>query len=639
MRLLLIIICCSVPLIVSGQSKEQPNILWITIEDTSPHFIGCYGNKDARTPNIDRLAAAGVRFTNAFANAPVCSSARSTIITGALNETLGTGNHRSNYPLPDFIKGFPTFLKNQGWYTSNNVKTDYSTSDSKRLVRESWHESSNKAGWWNRGPDQPFFSVFNHMDSHQSRTMTNPYKWYQKFVHEKLEEDLVIGENDFEMPPYLKDSPEMRRHVVRVYNSLALTDKKIGLLLDSLEQDGLMEETIIFLYADHGEAIPGGKSGSVGIGYKVPFIIHFPEKYKHLSPWESGTVSDELINFDDLAPTILSMAGIEIPDYMTGRPLLGKSRKAPEEYIYTSRNRIDETPGLTRSITDGQFMYSKVFMPQFPELRYQKYADVSDVVQQIRNDYRAGALNKIQYAMLAERETSEYLYDLEADPWKLHNLANEKKYRNKLKGLRNKLYEHILEIRDVLFLPEYTIDQFSQKNTTAFEYRQTQDYNLSEILNTAALAGNRKNADQLLNRLDMKDPYVLYWTLMGLHGMKGMDLTGIKDKIIPLMDHAYPPVQVIASMLAFNKFNNEKAEAKLKSFIAHDNPLLALQTLQLIQYTNGAPLYFQKELQELIQLKKEENAFLSAVSAAETMLFYENNRALYYDQMKKWMNF
>jgi arylsulfatase A-like enzyme len=639
MRFLIIILFhCCFSFLASAQPEEQPNILWITIEDTSPHFIGGYGNKNAKTPNIDRLIKEGVKFTSAFANAPVCSSARSTIITGALNETLGTGNHRSNYPLPKFIKGFPTFLKEKGWYTSNNVKTDYATSDSRRIIKESWHESSNDAGWWDREINQPFFCVFNHVDSHQSRTMTNPYPWYQKFVREELDDKMVVGENEFEMPPYLKDSPEMRKHIARIYNSIALTDKRIGLLLDSLEDDGLMDETIIFLYGDHGEAIPGGKSGSVGVGYKVPLIIRFPEKFKYLSPWEIGTVSDELINFDDLGPTILSIARIEIPDYMTGRPILGNYRKAPEQFIFTSRNRIDETPDLTRSVTDGEFMYSKVFMPQFPELKYQKYADVSDVVQQIRNDHQAGVLNRRQSAMLEERATSEYLFNLKADPWKLHNLADEEKYRNKTKDLRNILFKHILDVRDVMFLPEYSIDQLS-RNTTAFEYRQTQDYNLPELLKTAALTGHRKNAKQLLRRLDMNDPHVLYWTLMGLHGLKKIDFMGKKDKIVQLIDHDYPPVQVLASVIAFNNFENEKAEAKIKSFLANDNPLIVLQTIQLIQYTNGFSVHFQGELQKLIKIKKEDDAFMNAVNAAETMLFYENNSTLYYDRMKKWINF
>lgn len=633
----MIFFCCA-SVISFGQSDEKPNVLWITIEDTSPHFIGSYRNKEAKTPNIDRLAEKGVRFTNAFANAPVCSAARSTIITGTLNEVLGTGNHRSNYPIPDFIKGFPTFLKNKGWYTSNNPKTDYNTSDAKRLIEESWHESSGDAGWWNRESEQPFFSVINHTESHQSRTMTNPYQWYKEFVYEKLEEDLVIGEDDFEMPPYLHDSPEMRKYFARVYNSISLTDKNIGLLLDRLERDGLIDETIIFLYADHGEAIPRGKTGSVGIGYKVPLIVWFPEKYQHLSPWGTGTVSDELVNFDDLGPTVLSLAGIKAPDYMTGRPIMGEFRKSPETFLFTSRNRIDETPGLTRSITDGNLMYSKVFTPQFPELEYQKYADVSDLVQLIRKDYKSGKLNEVQAEMLEERNTSGYLYDLDSDPWKLNNLAEDEKYVENVRKLRDALYEHILEIRDVMFLPEYTIDQLS-KYTTPFEFRKSSRYNLSEILRTAKLAGQEGSALELINKLNTEDRFVLYWTLMGLQARKDVNLTMVKPRIISLMEHEYPPVQVLASIMVFNKFPDEKVAAKeyLRSFIASDNPLLALQALQLIQYTNGSARHFIKDFQELIRTKKDKSSFLSPVSVAETILFYENERPLYYRQMKKWL--
>lgn len=614
---------------------NQPNILWITMEDTSPHFIGCYGNKDAKTPNIDRLAEEGVRFTNAFANAPVCSSARSTIITGAVNETLGLGNHRSSYPLPGYVKGFPTFLKEQGWHTSNNVKTDYCTADSKRIVKESWSESSNHAGWWNRKADQPFFSIFNHTQSHQSYTMTNPYRWYQENVIDHLEEERIVRDDEFEMPPYFRDSPEMRKYFARVYNSVSLADKNIGLLLDSLRRDGLLEETIIFFYADHGEAIPRGKSGSVGIGYKVPFIVWFLEKYKHLSPWKTGGVTDELICFDDLGPTVLSMAGIKAPDYMTGRPFLGKFRGKPRPYVFTSRNRIDETPGLTRSITDGRYMFTKVFTPQFPELEFQKYADVSDIVQLIRKDNREGVLNPVQSEMLEKRTTSDYLYDLESDPWKLHNLAQDDEYAGRVKKMKGKLYKNILEMRDAMFAPEYELDRISM-SSTPFEFRQTRAYRLPAILKAAEPVA-AESAGRTLKKLETDNHYALYWTLMGLVGVDCNDAR-LQNKLTSLMDHEFIPVQVLASMISFDQFKDQKGGRKVKSFIASENPLIALQAAQLIQYTPGAPAHFQKELQDLVNLKKDQKDFLNPVSAAETMLFYLKGEPLYYDHMKSWMD-
>src|SRR6056297_1862034 len=199
-----------------GQKKKQteelkPNILWVTIEDTSPQFIGCYGNEDARTPVIDNLAEEGVRFTNAFSTGTVCSPSRTAIITGVKTYKAGTGNHRSKYPVPEFIKGFPYYLQQQGYYTTNNVKTDYNVRGEKDFINEAWNESSNQAGWWNRQPGQPFFAVFNYNDSHQSRTMTMTYDWYQENVLDHLLTEEIIGEDEFEMPPFYRDSPEMRK--------------------------------------------------------------------------------------------------------------------------------------------------------------------------------------------------------------------------------------------------------------------------------------------------------------------------------------------------------------------------------------------------------------------------------------------
>ncbi len=617
-------------------TAQKPNILWVTIEDTSPQFIGCYGNKDAKTPNLDKLAREGVRFARAFANAPVCSSARSTIITGILNGALGTGNHRSKYPISDKIKGFPTYLRENGWYTSNNVKTDYNTSDSKRLINESWNESSKNAGWWKREKDKPFFSVFNYIESHQSRTMTFPYKWYLEEVYNKLEDSERIGENDFDMPPYFKDTPQMRKYFARVYNSISLTDKAIGKLLARLKDDGLMDETIIFFYADHGEAIPRGKSGSVGIGYKVPMIIWFPEKYKKMSPWKIGSISDELICFDDLAPTVLSIAGIEPPAYITGRAFLGEFRENPNQYVFTSRNRIDESPGLVRSITDGRYMYSKVFKSQYPELEYQKYADVSEITQQIRTDFKNKNLNEVQADMLNPRETSEYLYELEKDRWKLKNLAGDSDKKEIVLEMKQKLYDHILQLKDIMFLPEYAIDSIS-KHSTPYEYRLTEDYHLKEILKQAFLSGEKDKVEEILNGLDSDNKDVVYWSLIGIQSLKNIDLSGIKKKLIDKMTNQYPPIKVAASSIAFEKLGNRNEAVKaIKKLLKDDNPLVALDMLQNIQYMKNGTEYFKAELKSLLEKRKGNDDFSWVTSSAETSLHNIGEGELYYEHMKKW---
>lgn len=309
------------------KAQEMPNVLWLVLEDTSPQYIGCYGNEQVNTPNIDRLAKGGVRFTNAYSTGTICSPSRSAIITGVKTYKMGTEHHRSNLRIPDFIKGFPAYLRSEGYYTSNNSKTDYNTSSAKRLIQESWDESSGNAGWWNRTTGQPFFAVFNFGDSHQSRTMTNPYEMYVKQVLEALPDSLHVRDEEIEMPPYYRDSKAMRKEMARVYNGVSLADFKLGKILERLERDGLMDSTIVFFYADHGQGMSAVKTNGNGQGYKVPFVIWFPEMYKHLSPWGTGgVVTNETINFTDLAPTLLGLAGVEVPEYMDGRSLMGKAR-------------------------------------------------------------------------------------------------------------------------------------------------------------------------------------------------------------------------------------------------------------------------------------------------------------------------
>ncbi|MBT5427082.1 MAG: sulfatase, partial [Bacteroidetes bacterium] len=561
---LLLIVSC-----LSCSQSPLPNILWITIEDTSPQFIGYEGNEAVHTPNIDKLAREGVRFANAFATAPVCSSSRSTLITGCRTEALGTGNHRSAMPIPDAILGFPQYLRNLGYYTSNNSKTDYNTSAARRIIDSAWNESSGKAGWWKRESDQNFFSVFNYNSSHQSRTMTNPYLWYKEKVFNKLPDSLRTYTEEIEVPPFYLDSYEMRKHLVRVHNSLNLTDVEIGLLLDSLRQNGLIESTIIFFYADHGEGIPRGKTNPTGFGYKVPAFVWFPERFKHLSPWPLGTVTDELISFEDLPPTVLSLAGAEIPDYMTGRTFIGKDRQEPRSLVYLSRNRIDESPDLARSVSNGKFLYTRVFLPRYPILKYQKYSDVSDITQLIRKDFDAGILNEVQADMLHPRPV-EYLFDLHQDPWETNNLINDDAHSAIREEMRNELKASILEIRDIHFLPEYELKKISEVSTP-YEYRLTEAYDYQAIIDAAYLSGEQSGSANInLDLLNNENPVIRYWGAVGVHNQLDNYLEYLEEIQTHLTD-SYPPVQIELAAVLFEMTAHPVAKDILLSFLNSDN--------------------------------------------------------------------
>ncbi len=580
-------------LAISGCTSEnltqpKPNILWITIEDTSPQFIGCYGNQDARTPEIDRLAREGVRFSNAFSTGTVCSPSRTAIITGVKTYQTGTGNHRSKYPVPEFIKGFPYYLQQAGYYTTNNQKTDYNVANEPQFIREAWNESSGEAGWWGRKPGQPFFAVFNFMDSHQSRTMTESYEWYRENVLTKLPENERIPDTAFDMPPFYRDSPEMRRQFARVYNSIRLTDRKIGELLARLEKDHLKDSTIIFFYGDHGEGIPRGKTNGINLGYRVPFIVWFPEMYKHLSPWgTAGVVTDELVDFTDLAPTLISLAGGQIPEHMTGRRLLGKDRSKPDGHLTLSSDRSDNGIDMIRTVTDGKYVYSRNFMPFMPEARYIRYMEIGEIKQQMRKDLAEGKLDPLQKSLFEERP-AEFLFDIENDRWETKNLAGDPAYQTVLLKMREFLKTEVLESRDVMFLPEYEIGLLAD-TATAYEFRSDeQDYHLSAIYEAASLSGFREKeiAEKQIKLLADPEKIVRYWAIIGLRSQSLEDLKPYSGEIIQAMQDDYPPVAVTASAIAFQEFKYKPAEENLKRYCAEENKDMALMAINYLLYTD-----------------------------------------------------
>lgn len=590
----------SISVFAQSQQTEKPNILWVTIEDTSPQFIGAYGNKDARTSNIDQLAQEGVLFTNAFSTGSVCSPSRSAIITGVKTYKLGTGHHRSKVPAPDYIKGFPYYLRQHGYFTSNNKKTDYNLADGQKFIREAWNENSGKAGWWQRKAGQPFFSVFNFTESHQSKTMTFPFEEYKKQILNNLKPEEVIGDNAFKMPPIYHDSPEMRKQFARVYNSIKYTDNLIGDLLTRLEKDNLKDSTIIFFYADHGEGMPRGKTNGIDYGYRVPFVVWFPPMYKHLSPWgKSGVVTDELIDFEDLAPTVLNLAGAQIPEHLKGRTLIGKNRSKPVEQIFLSSDRADNSPDLTRTITDGRYVYSRNFMPFEPELRYIRYMEVGEIKQQMRNDLKANKLNNLQKSLFEPREP-ESLYDIKNDQWETRNLALEPEYQEILKKFRKDLGEHIVTEQDVLLLPEYKTKLISE-STTPYEYRQDPTrYPVKEIYTAASLSGFRDvaTAQKQAVLLKSNNEDVRYWAILGLRSQNKNIQKKFKNEILKALTDNYPPVAITASAIAYDVFKNTVAEAYLKQAVLNPNEDLALLAINYLLYVEN-PKPFIPQMNEI----------------------------------------
>lgn len=618
--------------------RDRPNILWLTYEDTSPQFVSCYGQTPVvTTPTIDRLAAGGVRFDNAFATAPVCSASRSAIITGCCNQATGLGHHRSKYPIPrELIKGFPYYLQQSGYYTTNNVKTDYNILDERDFVDETWHESSNRAHWRNRSGGQPFFSVFNYMDSHQSRTMTRPWRWYEEQVLGELPGEDVVSPDRVSMPPIYRDTPEMRRHLSRVYNSLRLCDRRIAERLAQLQADGLMDETIIFCFADHGEGIPRGKGNGIGFGYRAAFVIWFPDRYAHLSPWGTQTVTDELVSFEDLAPTVLSLAGLSIPGFMTGRPVLGSAREPAPEFIFAGRDRLDDTPDLCRSATDGRFVYTRNFFPHLPVVKYQKYGDVGEIQQAIRRDYAAGVLDEFQAELVQPTRPREYLFDLRHDPWEIRNLAYCDPYSQELARFRGAVRKHALDVCDVMFLPESEMIERAVDGTP-YELRKHPGYNpLADMLAVAELVGQGESAiPEQLAALHHSDSAVRYWAAVGLYAAREL----IGDHVGELEQHLDDEADYVCVELAaalYGAASHSIAFRKLQEAMLSENPLIVHQVLEKILYMpDAAPDFVEAVTRVHEKLGRSSPTSWKSFppeQAVDMFMYLYAGKSLYYEQ-------
>ena len=503
---------CLLLTIGSSMAKDHPNLLWITAEDMSA-FLGCWGDDYAHTPNIDRLAKESVRFTHVFATAPVCSPSRSCLITGVYAQTLGTHQMRSDFAIPESIKAWPSYLRAAGYYTTNNVKTDYNTASEGRLIGEAWDENSKEAHWRNR-PDakQPFFAIFNDMTTHQSRSMTWSHEKFQREIQSRLAKEHIHDPDKAPVPPYYPDTPVVRRTIARHYDCISVMDQNTGRLLEQLEEDGLSENTIVFFYSDHGSGLPRHKRLLHDSGMHLPLLIRFPGKYAHLAPAQPGETVDDLISFVDFPPTMLRLLGIAIPDHMQGRPFLhprGQDRM-PRRFAYGARDRIDEVFDFSRSVRTKDYLYICNYMPHFGWNQRSVYPDQSE----IRHEFyrlKPGELTPAQRGYAGETRPKEELYFNASDPHQVANLAGHPEHADALKKMREHLRETALAIRDLGYLPE--LDQVNlTREKTAYELgKDPERFPLEELIDTAdeVFAPQGKPEALLVQQLGAEHPLLV----------------------------------------------------------------------------------------------------------------------------------
>jgi N-sulfoglucosamine sulfohydrolase len=424
---------------LAAQGPLRPNILWLIAEDFGPQ-LGCYGTKEVWSPNLDALAAGGVRYTRFFTTAPVCSPSRSAFMTGMYQTTIGAHNHRSHrddgYRLPSGVRLLTDWMRDAGYFTANvralgpamgfrgTGKTDWNfTYEGKSFDSERWADLKN---------NQPFYAQINFQETH--RTFHAPRRADPAKV---------------QIPPYYPDHPVTRADWAEYLDSATELDRKVGLVVKQLEADGLASNTIIVFFGDNGQAHVRGKQFCYEEGLLVPLIIRWPKNFPAPKGFQAGTVNTQLIEAIDLAPTMLDIAGKIKPEKMQGRIFLGDHSAPPREYVFGARDRCDETVFRLRTVRDARYRYIRNFTPERPFLQPNEYKEKQYPVWNLLKELNAqGQLNPVQARLCAPTMPAEELYDLESDPHQVRNLAGSSDHAAVLQRLRSTLEKWIEETND-----------------------------------------------------------------------------------------------------------------------------------------------------------------------------------------------
>ncbi len=515
-------------------TNQRPNILWITCEDISP-YLGCYGFEQAQTPNLDRLAEKGIRYTHAYANAPVCAVARSTILSGMYASTIGTHQMRSRIQLPAEIPVYPKILREAGYYCTNNSKKDYNSNyENDNTI---WDESSNKAHYRNRKAGQPFFAVFNNMVTHESQLNEGRIKYYVD--SKQISEIPRVNPNEIVLPPYHPDLPEIRKDWARLHDLIALMDKMSGDLLQELEDSGEADNTIVFFYSDHGGQLSRAKRYIYNVGTQVPMIVYLPPKWQHLAKQKPGETDDSLVSFVDLAKTVLSLTGCPVPDKMQGRVFLGPEIETAPEYVHFYRDRMSERYDFSRAVTDGQYYFIRNFMPHRPLGRDTRYGFQVQANWQAWEDYyEKGKCNEIQSQFFKSKASFE-LFNTKEDPWHVAGIGSFIENKEILKKLSEELDHWMIKTRDVGFIPEPMFHELAGKNKkykTLYEYAQSDEYPVVQILDVAKIAssGDKSKVSSYMKFISDKHPVIRFWGAYAifLTRQSGSEIqTALKDMI------------------------------------------------------------------------------------------------------------
>ena len=446
--------------ILNPELPYRPNILWLVAEDLSP-YIPAYGDSTVTTPVLDRLAREGVVYDNFFSPHPVCAPARASIITGMYANHIAASHMRTGpwfaeqippqvletfrqympegvppYEAmpPADVHMFTEYLRMAGYFCTNNAKQDYQF----RGSPVAWDENGRQAGWSGRKSGQPFFAIFNFEVTHESQ------------IWAKADDSLWVDPDlEVPVPPYLPDTEIGRNDVRRMYSNIKEMDHQVGEILKRLEQDGLLDSTIVIWYTDHGGMLPRQKRALYESGIHVPMIIRFPNQEF------AGQRDSRMISFIDLAPTVLSLAKIKPPENIDGSAFLGKYVRAEEpEYVFGAADRFDEKTDRIRFARNDRYKYIRNYMTEQPVYMDLAYRKQMPIMQELLRLKDAGELTPEQALWFRDTKAPEELYDLVNDPHELNNLAGDESYEAVLKELSDAMDTWLASIEDTGLMDE-----------------------------------------------------------------------------------------------------------------------------------------------------------------------------------------
>ncbi|MEL6650717.1 MAG: sulfatase-like hydrolase/transferase [Bacteroidota bacterium] len=553
----------------SPQDLPPPNIVWLVAEDISP-ALGCYSDEFAYSPNIDQLAAQGIVYTRAYATAPICAPSRSCLNSGLYASSLGTQHLRSEVAFPAGIKTLPTLLKENGYFTSNRNKSDYNY-DPEGLWE---HWSGSLAPWRARQDQRPFYSFINVGPSHEGSVN-------QLHRYEQTAQQLTGPERhdpaQVSLPPYYPDTEECRAVWAHYYDMVSLMDREVGQVMDSLQADGLLDNTIVFFFGDHGFGMPRYKRWLYHTGLHIPLVVSVPERYQHFFPQTAGTKRDELVSFVQFVPSVLSLAGCELPDWLEGTPFLGEEKKKAQTYVFGARDRADDMYEMSRAVLDERYLYIRHYMPHLPPIQSGFiYSDVKHAFRALREARSQNLLNEVQQRFW-QRKPIEELYDLQNDPQELQNLAEIPEMQAIKARLQDTLRGWMLAHRDLGLVPEAEY-MMASAGTSPYDWAREQEIDFAEILAAAEQVGRTKDPEILRPYLQHPQSSARYWGIMAW-----LNAQLAVDELLALLNDQSAAVQIMAAEAILRQKDSPQALAVLERWVQNQQPWPALQAARAIQ--------------------------------------------------------